>query len=78
MVWKMVCMIWTYELATGTLRINWTAKVTTGLQLQLCSKEIMKNENYGNILTYQVMVTDKEKYFYAFRFKITNKCSRVM
>jgi hypothetical protein len=47
MVWKMVCMIWTYELATGTLHINWTTKVTTGLQLQLCSKEITKNENTG-------------------------------
>jgi hypothetical protein len=47
MVWKIgaACMIWTYGLVTGTLYINWTTKVTTGLQLQLCSKEITKNEN---------------------------------
>jgi hypothetical protein len=41
----MACMIWTYELATVTSHINWTTKVTTGLHLQMCSKEITKNEN---------------------------------
>jgi len=56
-------MIQTYEVITGTLHTNWTTKVTAGLLLQLCSKEITKTENMRIFLTCQVIVIDTERYF---------------
>jgi hypothetical protein len=47
MVWKIAeaCIICTYELVIGALNMNVSKKVTTGLLLQLCSKEITKIGN---------------------------------